>query len=346
MASCFTRPKNVPRPATCAALAILVLSAACSGGKPSETPTPTRPAAEGAIGALGRIEAGEGVMRIATRSLGGQASIVSRLNVKTGDTVTSGQVLAVLDSQPQLDAAADQAVARIEVSRRRLAQAKAGAKPSDVAAQQMEVERLETELENAQKEYQRYSTLGNNVTAVELDRMKTRVGTTTRLLSGARQRLTSLSEIRSVDVDVAQAELDEAIRNAARARAENEASVIRSPMDGRVLTVHAWPGEAVGTDGLVELAPIEPMYAIAEVAESDIARVKTGQRATISGAGLKSPLQGTVARVGTKVLQNQVMPVSPANFSDARVVEVWIKVDDAKAVQDLIHLRVDVLIQP
>jgi hypothetical protein len=40
------------------------------------------------------------------------------------------------------------------------------------------------------------------------------------------------------------------------------------------------------------------------------------------------------------------MPASPARFSDARVVEVWIKVDDSRAVGDLIHLRVDVVIQP
>ena len=342
MAYRVSRPKNVPRSAVAAFMG-LALAAACSEPKPAEKPAP--PPVNNAIGALGRIEAGDGVLRIAVRGLAGQASIVSRLNVKLNDTVTAGEILAELDSKSQLQAAASQAAAQIEVARRRLAQAQAGAKPSEVAAQRMEIQRLESELENAQKEFQRYSTLGNNVTAAELDRMKMRVDTTTRALSAARERLTSLSEIRPVDVEVAQAELDAAIRNAARARAEDETSVIRSPINGRVIAVHAWPGEAVGNDGLLELAPTEPMYAIAEVAESDITRVKPGQRATVSGAGLKAPIQGTVDRVGTKVLQNQVMPVSPANFSDARVVEVWIKVDDAKAVQDLIHLRVDVVIQ-
>jgi hypothetical protein len=40
------------------------------------------------------------------------------------------------------------------------------------------------------------------------------------------------------------------------------------------------------------------------------------------------------------------MKVDPANFSDARVVEVWIKVDDSRRVADLIHMRVEVVIQP
>lgn len=336
--------KISPRAWTFLILLAFAAGGACTQKPPEKPPAPPPQAAN--IAALGRIEAGEGVVRLASRSLAGQSSIVSRLMVKEGDTVTPGQVLAVLDSKAQLVAASQQATARIEVARKRLAQAQAGAKPSDIAAQQMEVERLVSELDHAQKEYQRYSTLGNNVTASELDGMKMRVDTTTRALSGARQRLASLSEIRPVDVDVAKAELDEAIRNAARTRAEDEASEIRSPMDGRVIKVHTWPGEAVGPDGLLELAPTEPMYAIAEVAESDISRVRVGQRATVTGIGLTEPLQGTVERVGAKILQNQVMPVDPANFSDARVVEVWIKVDDAKAVQDRIHLRVDVVIQP
>jgi HlyD family secretion protein len=339
-----TRVRRWPDGLRFIALVGVLLAAACSAPPPPEKPAAPKPV-EGAVGALGRIEAGEGVVRIASRSLTGQISIVSRLNVKMNQSVKAGEILAVLDSNTQLEAAARQAAAEIEVARKRLAQAQAGAKPSEVAAQQMEIGRLESELDNAQKEYQRYSALGTNVSAVDLDRIKTRVDTTTRGLGAARARLTALTEIRPVDVDVAQAELDAAISNAARAQAEDTASMIRSPIDGRVIAIHAWPGEEVGSEGLLELAPVEPMYAIAEVAESDIARVQKGQRATISGTGLKSPLQGTVDRIAAKVLQNQVMPVSPANFSDARVVEVWIKVDDAKAVQDLIHLRVDVVIQ-
>lgn len=333
----------------CLVVTAAALFAGCQD-KPRAAAPPAQkasPASESrSIGALGRIEPGQGIVRLATRSLGGQPSIVARLFIKEGDTVQAGQVVAELDSKTELEMAAQQAAARINVARRRLAQVQAGAKRSDVAAQQMEVERLESELENAQKEYERYSSLGNNVTAAERDKMKLRVDSTTRALNGARQRLASLSEIRAVDVEVSQAELEEAIRNEARARSEHDASLIHAPLNGRVLKIHAWPGEAAGTDGLAEIAPIEPMYAVAEVSESDIARVKVGQRATITGSGLKAPMQGTVERVGAKVLQHEVMPVDPANFSDSRVVEVWIKFDDGRAVADLIHMRVDVVIQP
>jgi HlyD family secretion protein len=305
-----------------------------------------QPPGGGAIGSLGRIEPGDGIVRIASRSLSGQPSIVARLMVKEGDTVRRGQLIAELDSKSQLDATVRQASARIEVARRRLAQVQAGPKGSDVAAQKAEIERLQGDAANAEKEYQRYASLGANVTALELDRLRLRIDSSTRLLSSAEQRLASLNEVRDVDVALAQAELDEAISNAARARAEYDASSVYSPIDGRVVRVHAWPGETVGADGLMELAPTEPMYAVAEVAESDIVRVKVGQRATISGEGLAGPLQGSVERIGAKVLDNQLMAVDPASFSDSRVVEVWVKIDDSRAVVDLINLRVNVVIQP
>jgi HlyD family secretion protein len=138
---------------------------------------------------------------------------------------------------------------------------------------------------------------------------------------------------------------DEAVNALARARLDAEKSVVQAPIDGRVIEIHAWPGEQVGPEGLVELAPAEPIYAVAEVVESDILRVHVGQRATVTADALKAPLQGTVERISTKVLQNQIMPVDPANFSDSRVVEVWIRLDDGRAAADLIHLRVDVVIQ-
>jgi hypothetical protein len=40
------------------------------------------------------------------------------------------------------------------------------------------------------------------------------------------------------------------------------------------------------------------------------------------------------------------MPVDPATFSDGRVINVWVKLDEGAAVSHLIHLRVDVVIQP
>jgi HlyD family secretion protein len=332
-----------------ALVAASLCATSCKTQQPSAEVAAQRAAqatANQGVGCLGRIEPGEGIVRVAARSLGGQPSIVGKLFVKEGGPVRAGQVIVELDSERQLESASRQAEARVEVARSHLAQVQAGAKPSELAAQQAEVERVQVELEGAKKEYERYRSLGENVTTSQVDALRLRVESMTRALATARQRLTSLSEVRPVDVNLARAELQEALSNAARARAEHEASVLRSPIDGRVIKIYSWPGELVRDQGVMELAPTEPMYVVAEVPESDLRRVKVGQRAKISGDGLPAPLQGTVERIALKVMQNQVMPGNPASFSDARVVNVWIRVDDSKAVAELIHLRVDVVIQP
>jgi HlyD family secretion protein len=303
------------------------------------------PPENGPIGCVGRIEPGEGIVRIAAPGMSGPA-IVSRLLVREGDAAQAGQVLAELDTKGRLEAAQHQADARIEVARKRLAQVQSGAKPSEIATQQSDISRVEIELANAEREFKRHVLLGDMVTASQLDGVRMRVDTLAQALNGARQRLVSLTEIRPVDVDVASAELAEAVRSQVRARAELETSTIRSPIDGRVIKIYARPGEQVLSEGVMELAPIDPMYAVAEVAESDMPRVRVGRRAKVSGDGLPNPVHGTVERVSLKVLQNQLMPVDPARFSDARVVNVWIRLDDSRRVADLIHMRVDVVIQP
>jgi HlyD family secretion protein len=328
-----------------ALVVIGMFSSSCRESPPAVVSTQTGGSAPVGVSGLGRIEPGEGIVRVAARAPGG-APIVGRLLVRKGQAVRVGQVLAELDNKEELEAAVQHVISRTEVARRRLAQSRAGAERSEVSAQQADIERLEHDLENARTQHKRYASLGKNVTAEELDRLKLRIDSAQSALTVARQRLARLTEVRAVDVEVAQAEIDEALRNETRARADAKTSVIHSPIDGRVIEIHAWPGEQVGPDGLMELAPTEPMYAVAEITESDIARVRVGQRATITGEALRAPLLGTVERISPKVLQNQTMPASPATFSDARVVEVWVKVDDSRAVSDLIHLRVDVVIQP
>ena len=326
-----------------AAVMFGMLGASCGAAPAADQPS-AAPASPAGVAGLGRIEPGDGVVVVAVRSPVG-TPIVARLQVKKGETVQAGQVLAELDNKTELAAAVQHAASVTEVARKRLAQARAGAKPSDLSAQQAEIERLETELANARTDEKRYASLGNNVSAEELDRLKLRVETTMKSLGAARERLTSLTEVRAVDVEVAEAQLQEAIRAEARAQADARTSTILAPIEGRVIEINAWPGEQVGSNGLLELAPNAPMYAVAEIAETDAARVRVGQPATISGGSLDKPLQGTVERISSKVLQNAIMPVSPENFSDARVVEVWIRIADSSAVIDRIHMRVDVVIQ-
>jgi HlyD family secretion protein len=132
----------------------------------------------------------------------------------------------------------------------------------------------------------------------------------------------------------------------ARAQAEVELSRVRSPVDGQVIDVHAREGERVEADGILDLGETDSMYVIAEVYETDIGRVREGQRAEIRSATLPHPLHGSVERIGLKIGKKDVLGTDPVEDADARIVEVEIKLDDPGPAARLTYLRVDVWLEP
>ena len=138
-------------------------------------------------------------------------------------------------------------------------------------------------------------------------------------------------------VDIARARLD-------RARAELELALVRAPIEGEVLAIHTRDGERVGLQGIVEIGRTDLMYAIAEVFETDIGKVRVGQTATIRSAALSEPLQGSVEWINHKVGKMDVLGTDPAARMDARVVEVEIRLADSSAAAGLTNLQVEIVI--
>jgi len=131
-----------------------------------------------------------------------------------------------------------------------------------------------------------------------------------------------------------------------RALAELRLTEVRSPIDGRVLDVHARAGERVGSDGILELGATQAMFAIAEVYETDIGRVAVGQRARVTSPVLAKPLTGTVELIRPKIQKLDALGTDPAARKDARVVEVEIRLDDSAAAATLTRMQVEVTILP
>lgn len=150
------------------------------------------------------------------------------------------------------------------------------------------------------------------------------------------------------DVALEEARLarDVARANPARAEAELELSLVRSPIDGQVLKIHARDGERVGSEGIVEIGATASMYAIAEVYETDIGRVRVGQRARVNSPALERALEGSLERIGLRIGKQDVLGTDPVADVDAWVVEVEVRLDDSAPAARLTNLRVDVLIEP
>jgi len=162
----------------------------------------------------------------------------------------------------------------------------------------------------------------------------------TRLRALLQDELLSQSEL-----DKATAVRDMVASSLAQARAELERSHVRSPVDGRVLEVHARSGEKVGPAGIIEVADTHTMDVVAEVYETDIAKVKVGQRAVVRSPALPGgELSGVVRLVGLKVSRKDVLDSDPVADVDSRVVEVRIAPDSSEGIGGLTNLRVTVAI--
>lgn len=159
-----------------------------------------------------------------------------------------------------------------------------------------------------------------------------------QLRRGAAASEAKLEEARRAR-DVARAHL-------ARAEAELELSHVRAPIDGQVLKIHAREGERVGPDGILEIGDTAAMYAVAEVYEMDVGRVRVGQRAEIRSPALGRTLAGSVERIGLRIGKQDVLGTDPVADADARVVEVEVRLDEPEPAARLTNLRVDVLFEP
>lgn len=194
-----------------------------------------------------------------------------------------------------------------------------------------------------------------NQVVARLDSYKLREAEVARLnaiLANARsemsrqKNLAKTSSTSRVTLDASQMNLDIALADLAAAKASLELSVVRSPLRAQILEIHAYPGERVGLEGIMELGRTDRMYAVAEVYETDINAVKIGQLAQITTSAMETALSGKVERISLKVGRLDAIGTDPIAKTDARVVEVFILLDDSEAVSRFTNMQVKVEIQP
>lgn len=162
----------------------------------------------------------------------------------------------------------------------------------------------------------------------------------------AQANLTRIAEVRLIDVQAAQAEVQSAIATQNRAQTELERAYIRAPSAGEILKINTRMGEKVTDKGIVDLAQTEEMIVVAEIYQTDIDLVKIGQKATITSQSFNGELNGVVDLIGLQVNRQNVFSNRPGENLDRRVIEVKIKLDlnDSKRVSRLTNLQVQAAI--
>ena len=72
------------------------------------------------------------------------------------------------------------------------------------------------------------------------------------------------------------------------------------------------PGEIVeSNEGIVRIGQTKEMYAVAEVYESDVSKVKLGQPVTVTSSAIEGKLQGTVEKIGLEIQRLSVVNTDP-----------------------------------
>jgi HlyD family secretion protein len=119
---------------------------------------------------------------------------------------------------------------------------------------------------------------------------------------------------------------------------------LRAPFSGTILQIHVRSGERPGNKGVLDIGNSGEMEAELEVYESDIDRVKIGQRAKLrsENGGFSGNLNGRVFRIDPQVRQREVLSTDPTADTDARVVNVRIGLnpEDRAKVAGLTGLKV------
>jgi HlyD family secretion protein len=299
------------------------------------------------VHSLGRLEPASRILELFPES-GNEGVTVRQLHVAEGEQVESGQLLVTLDNTDRRRAKRAEAEARLRAAEVRLQQVQAGAKSGDIAAQRALVALAERQSELARREADRARQLQARK-AISDEQLEEQQWELDRLLlekQRAEGTLAGLLEIRETDVRAAQSEIDAARAALETASAELAASELRAPIAGRVLRILTYPGERVDPAGLLELANVGVMQAVAEVYEGDVSLLRTGLRAKVVLDASGEELFGVVAEIGNAVARKIVLTNDPVSDTDARVVEVRIdlEAESARRVERLSNARVEVFI--
>ena len=189
------------------------------------------------------------------------------------------------------------------------------------------------------------NTLQQQLIEATANRNKT-IATLQRQIDEEKEKLNRLLVVSPLNVQVAQAQVTNAIALMRKAQAELRQSYVKAPSSGEILKIHTKSGEMMGVNGIAEIGQTDQMFVVAEVPEDSISKIRLGQTATISSDNgtFNGQLKGKVTEIGRKIGKKDVLNNDPAADIDARVVEVKIALSPEfnKQISGLTNAKVTV----
>jgi len=297
--------------------------------------------ARAAIAAPGRVEAVSEEVRVSSE-LSGRLKVV---RVEEGDRVQRGQVLAEIQN--------DDYRARVREEEATLAEREAelrrtinGARTEERREAEAAMQAAEAVLNNAKSEVLRRRGLAdrNVISRDEAERYERAYQVAQAQYEQAAQHFALVdADTREEDRAKAEAEVATAKAQLAEARAYLEKSYIRAPLGGVLLRKLRHAGESVSTQfdsPVVTMADDAVLRVRLDVDESDVAKLRVGQRAYVTAEAYGDhKFWGTVVRVGGILGKKNIRTDEPSEHVDTKILETLVELDPGERLP--LGLRVD-----
>ena len=209
---------------------------------------------------------------------------IALLQVKEGDRIKKGQLLAKLETE-RLEYAVDRAKAQVETQRQVVARLEAGSRPEEIAKARADVEAAKAKSRDSNRTLQRVQTLVQEKadTQQELDDAKAAYDSAEAQVAALQAELDlAIAGPRKEDIAEAKALLKSYDAELAQAEHDLKDASLYAPSDGivqdRILEIGdmASPQKTVYT-----VALIDPVWVRAYVSEPDLGKISEGMKAAV-----------------------------------------------------------------
>lgn len=224
--------------------------------------------------------------------------------VDEGQRVKAGQMVARLDDSEQIQEVALRR-AELGAAQALLAELEAGSRPQEIAAAEAVLRSAQAERERAELDFIRQEELlrRNAIPAREFESARAQLRVAEARVAEARERSRLIQAgPRPETILQARARTEQAAASLALAQTRLDQARLVSTVDGVVLSHHAEAGEfvAAGTP-VVTVADTVRMWVRAYLNETDLGRLRLGQRVTVrTDAAANRTHEGTVAFISSE----------------------------------------------
>jgi HlyD family secretion protein len=207
------------------------------------------------------------------------------IRVDEGDWINKGEVAGELEAQDLRDEVAN-AQARVAAAQANLAKMEAGYRAQEVQEAQAQMLRARADMDDKLADWHRYQNLYERkvVSASTRDKYESGYLMAKETYRSSAENYSKLKEgFRKEDIDQARGELAQAKASLELAQTRLGYATITSPVTGVVVVRPAQPGEvaAVGSP-ILTLADMDNIYFEGYIPETDLAKVKFGQKAFVT----------------------------------------------------------------